>query len=173
MIRGISSTVSPGDLVAGAFYLLPRNGGDPWLVQIVLDDRASSQQNPVKQNPVKYALVLDPENVKDPISLTEFATSMPCVLMPEVSIRVDPPSMMGNAFTTSIARGMFIVCNQRPYVVAATSYFGYAIVDMLDGKIVRGFEVSDPWIAFDRWQLVIDEAGEEVPIASFGARINA
>lgn len=163
MIRGIATTVRRADLVAGAFYLFPRYDRTPDLVQVVRTRVATEDANELLA-----ALIFEPGGSPE-LLLTDLDQNSPYVLMPDVSIRIDPPSMGGNSLTTGLRAGMFLVSGDTPYVVATIWNRGYDIVNLISGEIEdRNFN-NEPWIVFNRWQLVVDENGEEVPIANFGA----
>ena len=157
MIRGIERVVKADSLTAGAFYLCPRYNGDPYLIQAVTTD---PNVEPT------FALVFEP-GTNDPISLTELERTT-YVLMPDVSVRVDPPSFSGHAFTHNVRPYMMIVADDVPYVVASMRYRGYSIVNLSTGVAELNALAANNWATFDRWQLVVDEGGEEVPVASFG-----
>jgi hypothetical protein len=159
MIRGIARVVRQEGIVAGAFYLCSRYSGDPYLIQAIT---TAPDVEPT------HAVVFDP-GANDPISIMELEHTT-YALMPEVSVRVDPPSMSGNAFTHNIRPSMMIVDDNVPYVVASLRYRGYSIINLSTGLIQQNGFTSTAWATFDRWQLVVDENGEEVPIASFGAQ---
>ena len=163
MIRGIAGTVKRIDLIAGAFYLFPRYDRTPDLVQVVRTRAATEEANEAIA-----ALIFEPGGNPE-LLLADVDQNSPYVLMPDVSIRIDPPSLGGNSLTTGLRAGMFFVSGETPYVVATIWNRGYNIVNLSNGEIEdRNFH-NEPWIIFNRWQLVVDENGEEVPIANFGA----
>ena len=159
MIRGIERVVLKDGLVAGAFYLCPRYNGDPYLIQAVTEK--------LDVEPT-HALVFEP-GADAPLSITDLETTT-YVLMPDVSIRVDPPSFSGHAFSRNIRPPMMIVVDDVPYAVALLHYRGHTFVNLTTGVADHNPLGSNTWASFDRWQLLVDENGEEVPIASFGER---
>jgi hypothetical protein len=162
MIRGIAATVRRQELVAGAFYLHPAYNREPFLIQAITAPTAVQDGSPV------YGLVFEP-GTEDQLSLMELDQATTYALMPEVSIRIDPPSLSGTSRTLSFRRGMFFVSGEVPFVIASSGFRGYSVVNLATGSIEhRNFD-REPWVSFNRWQLVVDENGEEVPIASFGA----
>lgn len=159
MIRGIDGIVSPNDLEVGRFYLDPGYGAGATLFQWVrLGEREGS--------PEEGALVFM-ENDRPTLALQGLNTSGPIVAMPPVSVRVDPPSASGTSYTKQLSRGMFVVESGGPIVAAerAGSRHYWTPINVQSGRIARP---GHNWVAFDRWSLVVDEAGEEIAIVSFG-----
>ena len=162
MIRGIARTVAISDLVPGAFYLHPRYDEAPDLIQVV---RLTAQSD--DDSDTLHALLFDPAG-SPPLLVTDLDRQSNFVLMPDVSIRIDPPSVGGQATTTGLRAGMFFVSEDVPFVVATIWNRGYYIVNLATGTIENRNFHREPWVVFTRWQLLVDENGEEVPIASFG-----
>lgn len=160
MIRGILSTVRYESLVPGAFYLQQLYGSGPTLMQVA----TFHQDNEADRH---FGLHFEPGAAQE-LMISELDQHGYFALMPDVSVRVDPPSITGTPATHNLRAGNFFVSGEVPYVVAYSGRIGHQIVNLATGVMEQRHFAREAWIAFSRWQLVVDENGEEVPIASFG-----
>ncbi len=157
MLLGISRVVAEKDIQLGRFYLQHSYRGEPRLFLCVAgpDDDENS----------KRAIIIDPAS-EHPILLQDIPNMGPAVELPDIHVRVDAPSLDGTEHTTSVRAPMLFVVDQTPYLAALTGWRGYVAVDIASGSILK--QPPSSWASFSRWQLVMDENGEEIPIASFG-----
>jgi hypothetical protein len=88
------------------------------------------------------------------------------VALPPVSVRVDAPSLSGTIYTMRLVAGVFGVTGDEPFVMASTGRWGAFSVSLSSGKVLQG--AMPQFAAFSRWSLVIDDAEQEVVIATFG-----
>jgi hypothetical protein len=161
VIRGIEGVVSSHDqFELGRFYLDPGYGRGTILFQWVRTGQ--DREGAPGEGPLLFARDDEPC-----MELGGLASNGPWVLLPPVSIRVDPPSANGTAFSTSFAAGMFAIEEGMAIVGADAGRGGFywTPIDITTGRVVRP---GHKWVAFRRWSLVVDEAGEEIPIVSFG-----
>jgi hypothetical protein len=91
----------------------------------------------------------------------------PIVSLPEVHIRVDPPSATGSSGSATISKGTFFVSGLEAFVAATVGYRFWTVINLSTGQDARR-ERPTSWVSFSRWLLVVEENGEEIPIASFG-----
>ena len=158
MIRGIDGIVTQEQLELGRFYLDPGYGRGTTLFQWVRNGRTREGA------PDEGALVFARDD-EPCLELTYLPTSGPWISLPPVHVRVDPPSAAGTAFTTSFTRSMFAVQEDAAIVAAVHDTFHWTPINILTGRVMRP---GHQWVAFSRWSLVVDEAGEEISIVSFG-----
>jgi hypothetical protein len=157
MILGIERVIDAGQCEPGRFYLKLNYKDDPSVFQCVRIGEDDSDL---------MALWFSPGTDR-PLGLETLLEHEPVVALPQVHIRVDAPSMFASNHTTSIRAGMFLVSNDEAFVVATTGFRGWSVLNLSTGLPVAK-RWSPDWIAFSRWLLVIEDNGEEIPIASFG-----
>lgn len=162
VIRGISGTVAYNDLVPGAFYLRQSYGGEPRLIQVIR--LAAPNEDESNRH---FALIFEPAASPE-LYIEELEIHDAYALMQGLSVRVDPPSAAGHRMTTTIRAGNFFVLGTQPFVAAQAGRVGTMIINLSTGIAEQKSFQNEAWIIFSRWQLVADENGEEVPIASFG-----
>lgn len=161
MVRGIEGIVQPSQLELGRFYLDPGYGRGSTLFQWV---RTGEMR---EGSAVEAMLVFSnsqPQPKNTPLYLQQPEGYRPLVKMPAVSVRVDPPSASGTVTTQSLNSRMLVIDGQTPVLMAAKGLFGSVAVDLATGRVCQ---LSNNWVIFSRWSLVVDEAGEEICIASF------
>lgn len=61
---------------------------------------------------------------------------------------------------------MFLVAGNEAYVAAPHGFREWSLVNISTGRPTVGRWRED-WAAFSRWLLVIEDNGEEIPIADF------
>lgn len=157
-VRGVVSVVMRSDLEVGGFYLDPGYGRGTTLFQWVRTGE-TREGSPVE------AMLVFASDLSELLELRELATHGPLLKMPPVAVRVDPPSANGTALSQSFTGGMLVMEGDRAVLAARRGYHGWVAIDLLTGLPSR---LSSQWVRFDRWSLVVDEAGEEIAIASFG-----
>ena len=163
MIRGMIGVVPANAMKAGRFYLAPSYRDGPWLFQCV------QTSEPLDDGFRRKALFMTTGGKPD-IGLHELPDQTPSVAMHDVHVRVDPTSLRGSAFDTSLQRGMFLVREDDAIICAPTDMVrGWAAVSINTGRVISD-HLSTNWLAFSRWSLVMDdEEGDELTIASFGS----
>lgn len=157
MLLGIERVVDAGECEPGRFYLKLNYNDDPSIFQCV---KVGDDDDDL------MALWLTPGTDR-PLGLETIPDHEPLVALPPVHIRVDAPSMYASNRTTAIRPGMFLVSNDEAFVVAPSGFRGYSTINISTGLPVPKRWAPD-WLAFSRWLLVIEDNGEEIPIASFG-----
>lgn len=157
MILGIERVVDAGQCEPGRFYLKLNYNDDPSVFQCI---RIGEGDNDL------MALWFTP-GTDHALGLETLPDQEPVVALPQVHIRVDAPSMLASNRTTSIRPGMFLVSNDEAFVVASNGFRGWSVINISKGLPVAK-RWSPDWIVFSRWLLVIEDNGEEIPIASFG-----
>lgn len=158
-IRGFEKVMKQAELEVGKFYLDPGYGEGTTLFQWI-------RTGEVREGEPEEAMLVFAAERSEPFEIQALSSHGALVKMPPVSIRVDPPSAMGSSMTKSLAPGMFAVEDARPILAAKVGYRNWLTIDLSTGRPVRP---STYWVTFSRWSLVVDEAGEEIVIAAFGA----
>ena len=116
-------------------------------------------------NPDLRALVFKPGD-EQPFSI-ESLQSGPVVALPDVHVRIDPPSITATNYTDNLYAGMFMVSGEEAFVAVANGFRNWALINISNGRPVVGNRLQD-WISFSRWMLVVEDESEEIRIASFG-----
>lgn len=161
MIRGLQRIVRSTEVEPGRFYLRQQYNDDPALFQCV--QTGETIENAPELKAMRFA-----PGSPNPLGLEDLPHHEPVVELPEVHIRVDAPSLVGSSDTSGIRSGMFLIGGNEAYVAAPLGFRHWGLVNISTGRVVQA-GWSEPWVAFSRWLLVIDdEKGEEIPIASFG-----
>jgi hypothetical protein len=160
MILGIAGVVRVQDANVGQFYLEPVYGAEPRLFQCVNTGKIVDGES------VNQALYFFPGEEMS-IALEDFPFYNPVVAMPNVHVRVDPPSISGSSNMSTISAGQFLVVGNEPIVTAREGFRHWRMMNLDTGKPAEG--PTGSWVSFSRWLLVVEENGEEIPIASFGA----
>ena len=159
MILGIRRVVDVRDLEPGRFYLRLDYGNDPVLFQCI-----RMGENP-DGTPDLKALWFNPTDER-PIGLEDIPHSGPVVSLPDVKVRVDPPTLIASKYTSHVRPGMFLVAGDEPFLVVPYNR-GWITVNMATGRPVES-NWNGEWVAFSRWLLMIDDNGQEIEIAAFG-----
>jgi hypothetical protein len=163
MIRGISRVIHAQDALQGRFYVELHYSGEPILFQylVTVDPRTRVE--------IKMALIFTVGG-KPSLSLSEFESNGPLAEMRDVHIRVDASSLSGNHSRNTIENSLFFIKGDEAYVAAPTGYRGWRVVNITAGGLATSSSLIN-WLSFSRWQLVIDEDGQEIPIVEFGKEI--
>lgn len=163
MIRGIERVVAADAMEVGRFYLMPAPQMEPTLFQCVGGDFG-------KTGAGRMALVYPYEGASPaPIELQDTDWYEVLVAMPQVSVRVDPPSAIEVGSAGRVPMNTLIIAGDEPYfAVKIPGYRNYTLINLGTGQVADQRTLSE-WISFSRWSLVVDEAGEEVTIATFDA----
>lgn len=158
MLRGIKRVVGSDQVVAGRFYLATFGHGESFIIQCV------SPENPDGE---LLALYFNRSGEGD-LFIGGFPSSEILVELPDISVRVDPPSFSGTPYSASLRPGMLLVEGEDILLTAPTGRtFGWAVVKLNDGSIANS-RAYQRWAAFSRWWLVMDDDQGEVEVASFG-----
>jgi len=160
VILGIEGVVQSHEVEPGRYYLEPSYSGEARLFQCI---QTADQMD---GNPVCKAVYFFPSEERS-LTFGDLPYDGPLVAMPPVKIRVDPPTIIGSGRSVSYSAGMFFIMDGEAYVTAHLDRYGWAAVNISTGRTVEG-QISHQWIAFSRWLLIVEENGEEIPIASFG-----
>jgi len=159
MILGLDRVIRGHEAEVGRFYLEPVYDGEPRLFQCVVAGKV------VDGEAVKQALYFVPQE-QPSIVLADFPWTDSIVALPDVHVRVDPPSIAGSSSISSLSGGMFFIMGDEAFVTAGMG-FRWRMMNVSTGKAVEGAHPTS-WVSFSRWLLVVQESGEEIPIASFG-----
>lgn len=160
MLLGIERVIANHEIQPGRFYLAPHYKDDPVLFQCVRAGETADGEPDLK------ALRFSP-GTEYPIGLESIPHDGPLVALPDVRVRVDAPSLTATNHTSSVRSGMFLVSGDEAFVAAPYGFREWALVNISTGRRVPGRWTAD-WAAFSRWLLVIEDNGEEIPIADFG-----
>jgi hypothetical protein len=160
MILGIERVVDVREVEPGRFYLRLDYNEDPEVFQCICIGERDGGVPDLKA--LRFAPGTD-----RPLGIESLPDHGPVVALPEVHIRVDAPSMFGTNYTSSIRAETFLVSGNEAFVAAPTGFRGWSLINISNGRPVIDNWKAD-WVAFSRWLLVIDDNGEEIPIASFG-----
>jgi hypothetical protein len=160
MIRGIEQVVDVREVEPGRFYLRLDYDEGTTVFQCI---RIGGKEDDV---PNLKALWFAPGTDR-PLGIEDLPNHGPVVALPEVHIRVDAPSMSGTNYTSNVCAGTFLVSSDEAIVAVPTGSRGWTMVNISTGRPIADNWRAD-WVAFSRWLLVIDDNGEEIPIASFG-----
>lgn len=159
MILGIERVISNREMEPGRFYLAPHYDDEPSLFQCVrMGERSDGE-------PDLLALRFAP-GTQYPLALESIPHDGPLVALPEVHIRIDAPSLKATNHTSSVRSGMFLVAGNEAYVASPHGFREWKLINISTGRPVVGHWRED-WAAFSRWLLVIEDNGEEIPIADF------
>lgn len=63
--------------------------------------------------------------------------------------------------------GLFLVMGDEAFVAASLGRLHWKLFNLNTGHAATG-TAPNSWVSFSRWLLVVEENGEEIPIASFG-----
>ncbi|MGU3389842.1 hypothetical protein [Sphingomonas sp. M1A8_2b] len=159
MLLGIERVIANHEIEPGRFYLAPHYDGEPVLFQCIRIGETSEGQPDLK------ALRFSP-GTQYPISLESIPHDGPLVALPEVHVRIDAPSLTATNHTSSVRSGMFLVAGNEAFVAAPQGFREWALINISTGRPAVGRWRED-WAAFSRWLLVIEDNGEEIPIADF------
>lgn len=160
MLRGVVDVVPVNAVIPGRFYFAHGYGGGASFFQCI---ETMEQGEDGFQRIALYFSI----NGKPHLLLEALPLSNPVVAIEDVHIRVDPTSIIGSAFTTSMTMGTFLIDGDQAVLAAPNGRHGWTVVNMSNGKLVE--KRSDiGWLSFSRWSLVIDdETGSEKTLASF------
>ncbi len=163
MIRGIDHVLAAAEMEVGRFYLAPGDDGEePALLQCVeLAERGGGDAR-------RLALVVFPYGEANGIELRVIDFSGPVVGMPDVAIRIDPPSARESGGQRRVSMDMLLVADDVPAIAVAVAVRDHAVINLATGRSVDQGTMGE-WVGFARWALVVDEAGEEIEIAAFGS----
>lgn len=160
MVLGLQRIIEARDMEPGRFYLKQSYDNEPVIVQCIKTGRM------VDDNPVHETVRFAP-GTQYPIGFESVPDYGPVVALPDVKVRVDAPSIVSSSASSSIRAGMFLVSGDEAYIAAPLEFRNWALVNLSTGRTVEG-QWRQSWISFSRWLLVIEDNGEEIPIASFG-----
>jgi hypothetical protein len=161
MIRGIEKTVQAHEVEVGKFYLAPSaSNGRPLLFQAV--QAGARHQGALKM----MALTFSYEGEQE-IRLDELDWYDTLVAMPPVHVRVDPPSAIGTGTSSRVKLRTLMVRGDEALIAVQDRFLGHTLMSISSGRVAERNQTFT-WVAFSRWSLVVDEAGEEIVIASFG-----
>jgi len=159
-VRGVTRVVSAREMEVGRFYLEASQGSEPTLFQCI--QTAIPFEGSTKQMALVYSLDGMPNLAIHDINWYETL-----VEMPNVSVRVDPPSISGTGTTTSLRMNTLIVIGSEAVINVPVGSRGWQSININTGRTIEQ-AIRREWVSFARWSLVVDEAGEEITIASFG-----
>jgi hypothetical protein len=160
MILGIERVVDVRDLELGRFYLRFDYNEEPTVFQCV---GFGEKEDGV---PELRALWFAPQTQR-PLGVEGLPSHGPIVALPEVHIRVDAPSMSGTNYTSNVRAGTFFISGDEAFIAVPRQWQSWSLINISTGRrVVDGVQAD--WVAFSRWLLVINDNGEEIPIASFG-----
>lgn len=159
MILGIDGVIRVQDAEVGRFYLEPVYGAEPRLFQCVSTGKV------VDGEPANQALYFFPGEELS-VVLDDLPYLNPVVAMPDVYVRVDPPSITGSSNMSSFSAGNFLAIGDEPFVTAHEGFRQWRMMNLNTGRPAQG--PTGSWVSFSRWLLVVEENGEEISIASFG-----
>lgn len=160
MMRGIEGVVALAELEVGRFYLAPNQDEEPTLFQCVeFVGRGGGE-------PRRMALTFPYGEAKG-IELLPMDVDSGIVAMPEVSVRVDPPSARESGGRSRVALNVLLVAGTEPCIAVGIGVRDHAVFSLATGRTVEQRRMAD-WVSFSRWSLVVDQAGEEIAIAAFG-----
>lgn len=159
-IRGLERVIPAEAVEIGKFYLSFSHGGDPTLFQCVEAEGVTGQKS-------LLALIFS-QNETPHFDFREISTYETLIEMPAVHLRIDPPSVSGTGVTTSLKMNTLIVVERQAIIAVAMRYGSWAAIDITTGRSL-GRSLAREWASFSRWSLVVDEGGQEIEIAAFGA----
>ena len=159
MLLGIERVILNREIEPGRFYLAPHYNDESVLFQCIRMGETSDGE------PDLRALVFSP-GTQYPITLESVPSDGPLVALPEVHIRVDAPSLTATSYTSTVRSGTFLVAGNEAYVAAPQGFRDWALINISTGRPAVGRWRED-WAAFSRWLLVIEDNGEEIPVADF------
>ncbi len=160
MIRGIEGVVAVADLEIGRFYLAAREDEEPTLFQCVeFHGRGAEEAQ-------RMALTFPYGEAKG-IDLLALDVDEGIVALSEVFVRVDPPSARESGGRSRVALNVLLVAGREPCIAVGIGVRDHVVFNLATGQVVEQRRMAD-WVAFTRWSLVVDQAGEEIAIASFG-----
>ena len=161
MIRGLVGVIPSHATEVGRFYLLSDYQGGHWLFQCV------QTREPLDDGFRRAALFLA-RNGNPDIGVETLPDRSPVVALDDVHVRIDPTSVAGDASTTTIRLGNFVLDGDAPVLCARSGRHGWVNVNLSTGQIVD--VPGHGWLGFKRWSLVMDdEAGDELTIVRFDA----
>lgn len=160
-LLGIEKVISAREAQPGRFYLQEQYNEDPVLMLCFLTGER------VDNIPETKALYFQP-NQDRKLAIHLMPTYEPIVELPKVHVRVDGLSLSATSTSSSIQSGMMLIAADVPLIVAPLEFRNWYLIDLNSGGVSQ-VDRAQPWAAFDRWQLIIEDAGEEVVIADFGA----
>ena len=161
MIRGFDRIVAEHELEVGRFYMTHTYRG-PALFQWV--QTGQRVDDDYRRMPLNFTSAGDTD-----IRLYAGSDgSAPYIRLPDVHIRIDPESVSGSAFSTSIRASMLLVRGEEVFLtVPTTTHFEWSVVNLSTGQLQSG-RFDHNWLAFTRWSLVMDDhVGDELTIAEF------
>lgn len=166
MVLGIGRVIRSADAKPGTFYICQNFSGESCIIQCIENPQANNESDKI------LALVFT-RGSEDDLYVGAFPSDL-LVELKEVNVRVDPPSINGSKFTTSIKSRMLIIAGDEAIIMAPTGNFSYqwAAINLNTAKVLSSRDFGD-WVSFARWSLVAFDAGEEIEIATFEAVSNS
>ena len=161
MVLGVSRAVRAQDAEPGRFYICQSYGMKSVILQCISNEQAEREEDR------KLALLFT-NGDKNDIYIGGFPSEI-LVELEEVQVRVDPPSISGSKYSTSIRSGMLLLSNDSAILAASTGgsgSFSWATINISEGCVQSAKTIGD-WVSFSRWSLVVLDDGEEIEIATF------
>jgi hypothetical protein len=123
----------------GKFYLDTNPGGEPILFQCVEAATVTGEKSIM-------ALVFSPSD-SPPVSLTEVGAYDTLIEMPEVHLRIDPPSVTGTGMTTSLKMNTLIIADRQAIIAVGRRYGSWSAIDITTGRNIER-ALQREWVSF-------------------------